>query len=179
MLNAINSVAATTLASTAAAVGVPRSMGTTSAGSSTALRGATAGAGSSTPTMTTSTVRHKEPNVIGAQATYVNRGQALIDSGHGSGAVSAAVAAVAAREDYHNQPHLSAKEYYRLMGELFASGLNLQAAKSERAGDCVKHIKLFEPLVIYCLMVSTVILRSRLMLHTSVHTNMHMYACTC
>ncbi|XP_050316699.1 uncharacterized protein LOC126750928 isoform X2 [Bactrocera neohumeralis] len=152
MLHAINSAAATTLASTAAAGGVPRSMATTSDGSASALKGA-AGAGLSTPTMTTSTVRHNEPNVIGAQAkaTYANRGQALIDSGHASGVVS--VAAVAAGGNDHNQPHLSATEYYRLMGELFASGLNLQAAKSERAGDCVKHIKLFEPLVIYCLML--------------------------
>ncbi|XP_039956819.1 uncharacterized protein LOC120772331 isoform X2 [Bactrocera tryoni] len=152
MLHAINSAAATTLASTATAGGVLRSMATTSDDSTSALKGA-AGIGLSTPTMTTSTVRHNEPNVIGAQAkaTYANRGQALIDSGHASGVVS--VAAVAAGGNDHNQPHLSATEYYRLMGELFASGLNLQAAKSERAGDCVKHIKLFEPLVIYCLML--------------------------
>ncbi|XP_049306307.1 uncharacterized protein LOC105226425 isoform X2 [Bactrocera dorsalis] len=152
MLHAINSAAATTLASTAAAGGVLRSMATTSDGSTSALKGA-AGDGLSSPTMTTSTVRHNEPNVIGAQtqATYANRGQALIDSGHARGLVS--VAAVAACGNDHNQPHLSATEYYRLMGELFASGLNLQAAKSERAGDCVKHIKLFEPLVIYCLML--------------------------
>ncbi|XP_054081814.1 uncharacterized protein LOC105217216 isoform X1 [Zeugodacus cucurbitae] len=152
MLHAINSGVATTLASTAAAGGLPRSMATASDGSTSALRGGAAGDGLSTPTMTTSTVRHNEPHIIGAQATYANRGQALIDSvggSHASGGVRAAVAV----GDYHNQPYLSATEYYRLMGELFASGLNLQAAKSERAGDCVKHIKLFEPLVIYCLML--------------------------
>ncbi|XP_069961794.1 uncharacterized protein htt isoform X2 [Bactrocera oleae] len=152
MLHAINSNAATTLASTDAAGGVPSSMATTSDGSTSAPKSA-AGDGLSTPTMTTSTVRHNELNVIGAQAqaTYANRGQALIDSGHARGCVSGA--AVAASGNDHNQLHLSATEYYRLMGELFASGLNLQAAKSERVGDCVKHIKLFEPLVIYCLML--------------------------
>ncbi|XP_036323038.1 uncharacterized protein LOC118736962 isoform X2 [Rhagoletis pomonella] len=135
MLHAINSNATTmhaTLATmTAATIG----------GSAAVLRGAGAGDGMSTPTMTSSTVTQNEPNVIGTQTTYGKRGQALIDFGLDNGGGD------------NNPLHLTAAEYYRLVGELFASGLNLQAYKSERASECVKHIKLFEPLVIYCLML--------------------------
>ncbi|CAD6992540.1 unnamed protein product [Ceratitis capitata] len=136
---------ATTSVTTPAAFGVVSSAAATAA----SLRGA-AGDGLSPPTTTTSTVTHNETNIIGIQATYANPGQAPIDFGHATVSGGAAVA----NSNNLNQLHLTSTEYYRLMGELFASGLNLQVTtKSERASECVKHIKLFEPLVIHCLML--------------------------
>lgn len=44
---------------------------------------------------------------------------------------------------------------YLLLAELFASGLEFHTWKSEHESELSKHIKLFEPLVIYCLTVST------------------------
>ncbi|XP_054734101.1 uncharacterized protein LOC129241666 [Anastrepha obliqua] len=144
MLHAINSKATTATLAFTTATGVVRSVATIG-GPASALRGV-AGDGWPTPTMTSSTVTHNEPNVIGTQATYAKHGQPHTDFVH-------ATVMAAASSGINNQPHLTVAEYYRLMGELFSSGLNSQAWKSERASESVRHIKLFEPLVIYCLML--------------------------
>ncbi|XP_067624466.1 uncharacterized protein htt [Eurosta solidaginis] len=112
------------------ATGIVRSAATIGSLTTALQQGSTAVGGVdslSTPTMSmSSNVKHNELNVIGKQAaTYIS----------------------------HSQANLNVTEYYRLMGELFVGGLNLETWKSERASECVKHIKLFEPLVIYCLML--------------------------
>lgn len=48
----------------------------------------------------------------------------------------------------------NSSEDWIIFGELITQGLNFVASKSEHENDCAKHIKLFEPLVIYCLTVS-------------------------
>lgn len=50
---------------------------------------------------------------------------------------------------------VGSQDDYLLLAELFASGLEFNTWKSEHELELSKHIKLFEPLVIYCLTVST------------------------
>lgn len=50
---------------------------------------------------------------------------------------------------------LTMDKSYRIFGELFVNGLNLHQTKSKHESEYVKHIKLFEPLVINCIVVST------------------------
>lgn len=49
---------------------------------------------------------------------------------------------------------VSPQDDYLLLSELFASGLKYHAWKSPHETELARHIKLFEPLVIYCLTVS-------------------------
>ncbi|XP_037950007.1 uncharacterized protein LOC119681023 [Teleopsis dalmanni] len=58
---------------------------------------------------------------------------------------------IATHADCKESSSVTDVQDYRLFGELFVTSLNMQHSKSDHETECSRHIKLFEPLVIYSL----------------------------
>ncbi|XP_055853501.1 uncharacterized protein LOC129917148 isoform X2 [Episyrphus balteatus] len=65
----------------------------------------------------------------------------------------------------HNQIPATTTSSTVVFGQLFATGLELPLWKNDAENECAKHIKLFEPLVIYCL---TLFMRSNAKVQASI-----------